>query len=288
MNKIFQLYRLNYSNKILIFKYLFKRILSLKTTDKEKQINEYYYNLIVYNGYLKEENEAFFISYFPKFDMTIKLRKRPSSDLNVFSQIFKEQEYKPVVDVYLEKFKKKNNLTIIDAGSNIGLTTVYLNSKFKNSKFIVIEPDSSNFDTMAFNIEINGIKNVEKIEGGIWSKNTNLQIIKDFRDQKDWSFRVEETNKESALKAFSIQYIIEKQNIEVVDILKIDIEGSEKEVFTNPDSDITFLSKTRCIALEIHDEFNCREEIYAILNKYNFEFFNSGELTIGINKNLLD
>jgi hypothetical protein len=67
----------------------------------------------------------------------------------------------------------------------------------------------------------------------------------------------------------------------------MDIEGSEKEVLTSPKSDVSYLAKTKCIAIEIHDEFDCREAIYEVLRRHNFDFFNSGEFTIGINQSLL-
>lgn len=47
------------------------------------------------------------------------------------------------------------------------------------------------------------------------------------------------------------------------------------------------VKKVRVVALEIHDEFNCRTNIQNILTKYGFDYTNSGELTIGINKNLI-
>lgn len=96
---------------------------------------------------------------------------------------------------------------------------------------------------------------------------------------------VVEADKVTDLKAFSIQHLIEKFKWDTIDILKMDIEGSEKEVFTNPNSDVSFLAITKCIAIEIHDEFDCRETIYEILKSYGFTLFNSGELTIGINQN---
>ncbi len=80
---------------------------------------------------------------------------------------------------------------------------------------------------------------------------------------------------------------MDKNNFHTIDILKIDIEGSEKEVLTSPKADVSYLAKTKCVAIEIHDEFDCRESIYEVLRQYNFEFFNSGELTIGINQTLL-
>jgi len=139
---------------------------------------------------------------------------------------------------------------------------------------------------LSFNLESNSIQNVQKIKGGIWSKNASLKLISDFRDKSDWCFRVEETDEKTDLEAFSIPYLIKKFDWNTIDILKIDIEGSEKQIFTDPTSDISFLAITKCIAIEIHDEFNCREAIYVILKQFNFEIFNTGELTIGVNMNL--
>ena len=285
MQKITNLYRLDTPNKILVLKYLLKRVLHLKTTENERQINEYYYHLISFNGFFKQENDKDFVAKYKDFGITIKLRKRPSSDLNVFTQIYQYQEYEPLVATYRKHFPNDKKLNIIDAGSNIGLTSVYLSKHFPNSNFITIEPDTSNFETIDYNLNINGIVNVVKIKGGLWSKNTNLKIVNDFRDKKDWSIRVEKTSEEGDLKAFSINYLISQNKFETINILKIDIEGSEKEVFTGFDTDVSFLTKTKCIAIEIHDEFDCREAIYKILQNYNFNYFQSGELTIGINKN---
>jgi FkbM family methyltransferase len=287
MQKIVNLYRLNFPNQLLVLKYLFKRILHLKTSEEEKHINEYYFHLISFNGFLKTENEKEYISNYPNFDVTIKLRKRPSSDLNVFAQIYQYGDYKPLIEAFKTNFPDISSLNIIDAGCNIGLASVYLSNFFPKSNFIIIEPDSSNFESIGHNFELNDITNALKIKGGIWSKNSNLKIINDFRDKKEWSIRVEEANDEADLKAYSINYLVAEYDFDHIDILKIDIEGSEKEVFTGANADVTFLAKTKCIAIEIHDEFDCREEINEILSNHNFKFFDSGDLTIGINQSFL-
>jgi FkbM family methyltransferase len=286
MRKILQLNRLNFKNALIVLKYLVKRVFKIKTSTKEREINDYYFHLIKFNGFLKNENENSYLSYYPKFNSTIKLRKRPSSDLNVFSQIYFEKEYKPLAEKFIQTFKTENNLNIIDAGSNIGLTSVYLSKIFLNSKFIVIEPDQANYDILSFNLDANKVNSV-KLKAGLWYKDCFLKIIRDFRDKSDWSIRVEETNLKTDLEAISINSIIEKNDLLSIDILKIDIEGSEKELFLNKNNDLSFLNFTKCIAIEIHDEFNCRQEIYNLLSEYNFDFFNSGELTIGVNKTLI-
>ena len=68
--------------------------------------------------------------------------------------------------------------------------------------------------------------------------------------------------------------------------MKIDIEGAERFIFDN-NNDLSFLKKTKIIAIEIHDEYNIREEIISILKENQFLLLESGELTIGINKSLL-
>lgn len=287
MQKITNLYRLDLPNTLLVLKYLLKRVLHLNTTEKEKQTNEYYFHLISFKGFLKQENKNNFVAYYPDLGATIRLRKRPSSDLNVFAQIYQYTEYKPLVEAFQKHFPNDKKLNIIDAGSNIGLTSVYLSKHFPGSNFITIEPDTSNFESISYNLQTNGIQNVAQIKGGLWSKNTNLKLVNDFRDKKDWSIRVEETNEEGDLKAFSLNYLMKEHQFETIDILKIDIEGSEKEVFTGVGADVSFLAKTKCIAIEIHDEFDCRADIYTILKEYNFEFFESGELTIGFNGNFV-
>ncbi|WP_333875305.1 FkbM family methyltransferase [Flavobacterium sp.] len=287
MQKITQLHRLNLRNGLLVLQYLLKRVLHLKTTEKERSINEFYFHLISFNGFLKEDNPNDHVAYYPDFKVTLKIRKRPSSDLDVFSQIYRYREYQPVVATFQKYFPKTKTLNFIDAGSNIGLTTVYFSTYFPNSNFIAIEPDNSNFETLSFNLSANRIEAKDKVKGGVWSTNAHLKIVRDFRDQNDWSFRVEAVSEATDLRAYSINYLLDKNNFDGIDILKIDIEGSEKEVLLSAASDVSYLAKTKCIAIEIHDEFDCREAIYEVLRRHHFDFFNSGELTIGINQSLL-
>ena len=82
----------------------------------------------------------------------------------------------------------------------------------------------------------------------------------------------------------TIEGLINDFNIETIDFLKIDIEGGEDEVFKDF-SKINWLDKVKVIALEIHDEFDCRKHIESNLEKL-FTLSHSGELTIGINKSL--
>ena len=68
-----------------------------------------------------------------------------------------------------------------------------------------------------------------------------------------------------------------------VDLLKIDIEGGEAEVFKSSELTDAWLPRVKAMAIEIHDEFECRETIMKQLKKHDFQVVDSAEgLTIAI------
>src|SRR5574343_204884 len=186
MQKLFHLHRLDATNRKRVLQYLLKRVLRSKTSLEERIANEYYAHLIRHQGFLKAETSTAFTAYYPKLDVTLETRKRPSSDLDVFTQIYSYQEYQPLVQLFNTHFPESESMNIIDAGSNIGLTTVFLSKHYPNAQFIAVEPDSDNFDRMAANFKHNQITKVEKVKGGVWSQNAYLKIISDFRDKNHW------------------------------------------------------------------------------------------------------
>lgn len=289
ISKLSNLYRLNFKNQWIVCVYLIKTVFNIKPTIQQNEIYIYYNYLINNDGYFFKETVNFITSNFKgNAQKRIKLRKLPSSDFDVFQQIYFWKEYLPAIDTYKNNFAKPNNyrVNIIDAGGNIGLTSLFFLEHFNNCQIICLEPEIENFKILDYNLPNSDLNNIKKINAAIWSKNAKIKIVKDFRDKLDWSFRVEETEDLNSIDAFSFNQIVKENKLEFIDILKIDIEGSEKEIFTSSNMNLDFLKITKCIAMEIHDEFNCREEIYIVLRKYGFKFFNQGELIIGYNQNL--
>jgi FkbM family methyltransferase len=289
INKFANFKRLDFKSIIIVFCYFIKKVFKIRPNLKERSVYNYYNYLIALDGYLLEETPSIYITNFKgNFDKKIKLRKNPFSDFEIFNQIFSFKEYLPVVNAYTVNFNAKSEkaLNIIDAGSNIGLTTLFFLDHFQNANIISIEPEIENFKILGFNLDSVKNNKIIKINGALWSSNCKIKIVNDFRDRSSCSFRVEESDAKDAIDAYSVHQLIADYNFETIDILKIDIEGSEKQLFTHPASDLEFLNITKCIAIEIHDEFDCREEICNILMYYGFVLFNEGELTIGINQNL--
>lgn len=155
------------------------------------------------------------------------------------------------------------------------MTSLFFMDFFHSAKIIAVEPDEENFQVLNYNLKEKKNFELIKVKGAIWSSNSKIKVVNDFRDKSDWSFRVEESTATDSLQAYTINDLMTQNNFNYIDILKIDVEGAEKEIFKSVYSNLNFLNKTKCIAIEIHDEFECREEIDLILEHYGFTLYSS-------------
>jgi hypothetical protein len=86
------------------------------------------------------------------------------------------------------------------------------------------------------------------------------------------------------IKAVTIDTLLKKSGFDKIDILKLDIEGAEREIFSkNFDS---WLDKVDIIMIELHDRIKkgCTKAFYSAVNKYKWKKFKRGENIILIKK----
>jgi len=212
--------------------------------------------------------------------------KKNSSDSSVFQQIIMQKEYEVIIDFFQKN--KKPLVNMVDAGANIGLTSIFFKAYFPNSFILALEPSKDTFDRLIINIESNMLNDVICLNKGLWSHRTFLSPDSNFRDGRDWAFRLTDApeHKCRSFEAVSIPDLIKEYHLECIDFLKIDIEGGEASVFSEK-ADLSWLTKVKVLAMEIHDEFNCRTSIENILLKFDYSISVSGEITIGINNKFL-
>ncbi len=143
----------------------------------------------------------------------------------------------------------KREVVIIDAGANIGLFSRLILTENARSKIYAIEPEEKNYQFLKENTKN---YNVETLKGGIWSHDCQLQIMK--RNTGDWGFAVEEVNgknDDTTINAFSIDSLIKKYNLKQIDLLKMDVEGSEYEIFNS--NSLEWIDICSAIVVETHD-----------------------------------
>lgn len=164
------------------------------------------------------------------------------SDLRVFDQIFLEENY----HFFPEGFQPK---VIIDAGANVGYSAIWFSSRFKNSTIIALEPESENFKVLKENCR--NFPNIIPIKKALWSHSDSIWIKNS--KVRSWSFETVEIKESNSISIESTDMIslIEGYQIDGIGLLKIDIEGAEKEIF---ESNIEgWISKVSCIMIETHD-----------------------------------
>ena len=197
----------------------------------------------------------------------IHLRKNEKSDLEVFKQVFVEKQYHP--------HHMKSPKIIIDAGGNVGLFSVLMKNKFPESHIITIEPDPENFQMAQKNLQ--NYDNVQLLNKGLWSNDVKLKILD--LDAAKWGIRVVEDNENGKIEAVCINTIMKENNLDRIDLLKMDIEGSEKEVFGKNYE--VWLPKVKILVIELHDFMlkDTSRVVFETLHKMwpQYHLFVSGE-----------
>lgn len=191
------------------------------------------------------------------FDEKIELRTG-TSDYPVFEQVFAYKAYYMNCDI-TPNF-------IIDCGANIGLTSIYLSNKYPEAKIIAIEPEKSNYDMMIRNTR--RYPNITCLHKGIWKRSCFLEIVD--MNVTNQSFMVKESDKKTNVLAVSIPDLISEYKISQIDILKLDIEGSEKEIFE--DHPEIWLPFVNILIVELHDRCKngCSEALFKALVPYQY------------------
>lgn len=266
----------NFKMFFLKFKKI-KRILKKKR--KEDFIINYLKNYIEIKSIKFQNKKTYEIEL--NNSLKINIRNEKHSDYLVFKQIFITKEYELIRSIL--SINNFSNLNIIDAGANIGLTSLFFFKDFPNTNFFCIEPDKSNLEIALNNFNNNNIKNYKIYNKALTEDSKkSYSIDRSFRDGLDWAISVYEDSS-GIIESITINDIIIENNLTEISFLKIDIEGAERFLFEKEDN-LTFLKVTKIISIEIHDEFNDRNKIIELIKKNNFLVFETGEITIGINK----
>lgn len=200
-----------------------------------------------------------------------------TSDIPTFNQIFTYQEY--AIDL---NFIPK---VIIDAGANIGLAAVYYANKYPEAKIISIEPEHSNYQLLKENTE--PYENIIALNYALSNEaDQELSIVDN--GYGNWGFMTETISENSesispTVKTITIEAIMKTYGIETIDILKIDIEGFEKELFEiNSEK---WLPHVHCLIIELHDRMKdgCSKSVFSAISNYDFSFSHKGENLVFLN-----
>jgi len=219
------------------------------------------------------------ISKTPQVQIKVKNANHPlfmrlgTSDREVLGQIFIEEEYRPMV--------LSRPQAIIDLGANVGYSSAYFLSRYPNATVLAVEPDPGNYAICVSNLAPFGGRS-KTVLGAAWPESSKLALDRGaWRDGREWSTQVKsaggEASASTCVEGYDIPALIQLSGFAEIDLLKIDIEKSEIELFSRNTG--RWLPRVRNICIELHGP-DCEAIFFRALSDYSYDLSRSNELTI--------
>lgn len=202
-----------------------------------------------------------------------------SSDLHAFKQVFVGEQYLlPPLDGAPQ--------FIIDGGANVGYSARYFAKRYPRARILAVEPEASNFELLQRNTR--SVPTITPIHAALWDQSAPLTIEDPLADK--WAFRVRGTQSATSADTWgvSITELMATAQAEVIDILKLDIEGAEKRLFENGSD--TWLPRTRVLIVELHDRLvpGCSDALRSAVAGCQMESLVVQENVVLINREILN
>jgi FkbM family methyltransferase len=205
-----------------------------------------------------------------------------TTDEPTFAHVFLNREYD--IELPLEP------RLIIDAGANVGYASVRFANRYPHAQIIAIEPSPANFPLLRENTA--SYANVSLLQAGVWPRACHLKIVTHDSNGKflgEWGFQVEETDQPAAdtLLAVTLGEVLRESGQTAIDLLKLDVEGAEKDIFSTSCDD--WLPRTNVILIELHDRFRpgCSDAFFSAVSTRHFYQAQRGQTLIFIRKKLV-
>lgn len=143
--------------------------------------------------------------------------------------LFIDDIYEPNETSLWLKYSKRAS-TIIDIGANVGYYSLLAASVNKTATIIGFEPISKTYNRFVENIEINRYKNITAVRNAV--SNTSGKIRINIGNENNWG--MSSINQHDYLsdlyediESITLDEYVKNSNINVIDLIKIDIEGAE-------------------------------------------------------------
>lgn len=154
---------------------------------------------------------------------------------------------------------------IVDAGANCGDTTAWYLSKFPQATVVALEPDPDNYTMLCKNCEPYGARAV-LLNAALWSKEAKLKV-RSAATAVAISVDEAEGDIMGTCEGISMPQLLHFAGAKFIDIMKVDIEGAELELFShNPEE---WLPLVRCLTVETHGPRE-HEAVYSAVKPYGY------------------
>jgi FkbM family methyltransferase len=182
-------------------------------------------------------------------------QRRTDADSSVIEQCFKESQYDLPVGVhgalmnklYQEILDSGRQPLIIDCGANIGCSALWFNARYPKAHIFAIEPAPDNVELLRSNCA--GL-DIEICSAGVAAEDGASRIVD--VGSGGWGYRTSSEGKGAEIAMISIRTVLASKPATQYTpfLLKIDIEGAEKSLFSGA---VDSIAEFPLIIIEPHD-----------------------------------
>ena len=202
------------------------------------------------------------------------------SDIDTIRQVFGNKDYdmsypallaNRISDHYTNLLHQGLTPIVVDAGANIGAATLWFSSKYPQASIIAIEPDPGNAAVLRKNLATK--KNCIVLEAAIGAERGFVEL-----STGGASWAVTTNRAQVGVRTVTIEDAFAESDGNAPFIVKIDIEGFEKDLFS---SNLDWLERVYIVVLEPHDwmfpGMNISRNFQRAMANHPFELFIKGE-----------
>jgi FkbM family methyltransferase len=164
---------------------------------------------------------------------------------------------------------------IIDAGANIGLSAITLANRWPEATIVCLEIDPANLELLRRNTS--AWPRIQVMAKGLWRRAARLRVENEAA--ASWAFRVVE-DANGPIPGIGVGELLTELGRDRIDLMKIDIEGAEHEVFDTDDG--AWLERVGALLVELHEGLRpgSSEGVRRRLREAGFSLRTSGEYII--------
>jgi len=163
---------------------------------------------------------------------------------HICAEIFRDGVYEP----YLAG---KRDLVILDVGAHVGIFSLYASPYAK--VIYAIEPSNEHFQNLVAMVQYNRLENIKPLKLAIFNEDKQFQL---FHNKNRTMFSLHQAVEDKSslpemVDCLRLDTLFKKLKLDKVDFMKLDVEGSEAEVFGG-DAFAKVAKKIDTIVYEVH------------------------------------
>lgn len=220
----------------------------------------------------------------PRRVVRVRLARRPfsqvwlraaSDDPHIVVEVFHDAVYQHALDALGEC------RSIVDLGSNIGLSCLFFADRCPGAKIFALEPFPPNYKLLQMNtapLLRSGV--CRTLQAAFWrDQGTNLSFCLPEESSSAGIFLVPASGTPAGecVRGLTMNSILAESGFHQVDLLKVDIEGAEVDLFRGQNE---WLHRVRGIAVEFHGHSRLESGFDSAMRDFGFRIADEGKHTV--------